>query len=39
MWSSNVCYDRGAPVDVDGERRDACGDKDYQEWASFGCDW
>lgn len=37
--SSTVCYDCGAPVDVDGDRCDACEDKDYQEWASFGCDW
>lgn len=39
MLSSTVCYDCGAPVDVDGDRCDACEDKDYQEWASFGCDW
>lgn len=39
MLSSTVCYDCGALVDVDGERYDACDDKDYQEWASFGCDW
>lgn len=38
MLSSTVCYDCGAPVDV-GDRRHACEDKDYQEWASFGCDW
>ena len=37
--SSTVCYDCGAPVDVDGDRCDACEDKDYQEWASFVCDW
>lgn len=39
MLSSTVCYDCGAPVDVDGDRCDACEDKYYQEWASFGCDW
>lgn len=36
---STACYRCGAPVDVDGELCDACEDKDYQEWASFGCDW
>ena len=36
---STACYRCGAPVDVDGDLCDACEDKDYQEWASFGCDW
>lgn len=36
---STRCYRCGAPVDVDGDLCDACEDKDYQEWASFGCDW
>ena len=39
MLLSTVCYDCGAPVGVDGDRCDACEDKDYQEWTSFGCDW
>lgn len=38
-WLSTACYRCGAPVDVDGDLCDACEDKDYQEWASFGCDW
>lgn len=36
---STACYRCGALVDVDGDLCDACEDKDYQEWASFGCDW
>ena len=36
---STMCFRCGAPVEIDGELCDACEDKDYQEWASFGRDW